>query len=619
MCGIGGIFATRRDVPVDSGELAVMARALAHRGPDGQGVHTGPGFGLAHRRLAIVDLAQGAQPMDDGTGAVWVTFNGEIYNHLELRAELEAAGHRFRTRSDTEVLVHGWRAWGEALPERLRGMFAFALVDTATHTLFLARDRLGKKPLHYLQLGDQLLFASELKGLLALPRVPRRVRPEALAWFYALRYVPDPHTAFAGIHKLPPAHSLVVRDGRLTLRRYWALSFAHEAGGALADLETRALELLDDAVRVRLMGEVPLGAFLSGGVDSYAVVESMARATPGRVVACTIGFPDPAHDERAAARAAAAACRATLHEAEVGAADLLDQEWFASTFDEPFADESAVPTYHVSRLARSHVTVALSGDGGDEAFAGYRRYRFDRIENRVRGLLPRALWSVLGSVWPKADFLPRWLRGKRTLQNLALDPAEAYARSVSAALPEEVLPLLRPLGLPAGFQPLQPVLDAYRASDAREPLGRAAAADFATYLPGDILAKVDRASMAVSLEVRCPLLDHRVVEFAAALPARLKLLGGASKGFLRHALRGRLPATALRRRKQGFSPPLRRWLAGPLGTALEAALREGRIRGYLDVDRLGRLLGRHRAGVADHTTLLWASLVLERFLRRWQP
>jgi asparagine synthase (glutamine-hydrolysing) len=620
MCGIAGVVGSRRDRPIPAALGLAMADRIAHRGPDGHGVHAGPGYVLAHRRLAIVDIAGGAQPMGAADGTLWVTFNGEIYNYLELRAALEARGCVFQSRSDTEVLLHGYRVWGNGLASRLRGMFAFVVVDEATHTAYGARDRLGKKPLYWLQQDDQFAFASELKALHEL-RFPRRLSAAAIAQFFALRYVPDPDTVFEGVHKLPPAHWFTWREGRLQLQRYWQLEFGdpHAPAPPLAAAHERTLALLDEATRIRLMGEVPLAPFLSGGIDSYAVVDSMTRTLGRSVAACTIGFPDPRFDERPAARESAAACGATLHEGVLQPAALLELDWFADTFDEPFSDSSAVPTYHVSKLARQHVTVALSGDGGDESFGGYRRYLFDQRENRLRRTLPRGVWRGLGALYPKLDWLPRWLRAKRTLQNLGRPPAEAYARSVSALLPEEVLALLRPEHHAAAGDPHQPVLAAYAAAARRttSPLHRAVATDLLTWLPGDILVKADRASMAVALEVRCPFLDHVLMEHAASLPPAWHFAGGITKSFLRAALRPRLLPAALARRKQGFSVPLQDWCRGPIGTAVEAVLGEPRLREWVAPDVVRSLLQRHRAGVGDHAELLWSVLVFARFLARW--
>jgi asparagine synthase (glutamine-hydrolysing) len=548
-------------------------------------------------------------------GRLWVTFNGEIYNWQELRAELEQRGAVFRTRSDTEVLLHGYRAWGVDLASRLRGMFALAIADDERHELYLARDRFGKKPLHWCEHDGLFAFASEIKALHALG-IPRQLRPDAIAQYLALRYVPDPLTVFAGVHKLPPAHWARVRDGRVQLQRYWRPEFVVEDRPREAQA-ARALELLDEAVRIRLMGEVPLAPFLSGGIDSYAIVDSMTRTLGRPVTACTIGFDDPRFDERAAARESAAACGARLHEEVIDVQSMLDLDWHATTFDEPFSDASAVPTYHVSRLARRQVTVALAGDGGDEAFGGYRRYLFDRREHALRRWLPAAAWRALGAAYPKADWLPRWLRGKRTLQNLGQPAAIAYARSVSAHLPEEVLALLRREHHAAAGDPHAPVIAAYQASEARAPLHRAVAADLATWLPGDLLVKADRASMAVALELRAPFLDHLLFQHALHLPPAWHLAGGRTKAFLRQALAPRLLPSALARKKQGFSVPLRAWCRGPIGDALLAELDDRRLGEWVDPGVVRGLLTRHRAGVGDHAEMLWAVFVLGRFLRRW--
>ncbi len=616
MCGIAGVFHADQNVLVDRARLKAMGDALYHRGPDESAVHVGPGYGLAHQRLAIVDLADGQQPMAEPGGRLWVCYNGEVYNHEDLRRELEAEGYQFRTRCDTEVLLHGYRAWGEALPERLRGMFAFAIVDEREQTMFCARDRLGKKPFYYSEVDAGILFASEPKGILAYGGVSRTLDPEAIAQFFCLRYVPDPKTAFLNIRRLPPGHRMTVSAAGIRIAPYWKLSFAQIEDRSIEDLSEEVLERLDEAVRIRLMGEVPLGAFLSGGIDSYAIVESMTRASKGRVVACTMGFENSSLDERHLARAAAEACGAELHEEAIGTAAMLDQDWFDGVFDEPFADASAVPTYHVSKLARKHVTVALSGDGGDESFGGYRRYKYDIIEARMRKKLPRGVWAALGLLYPKVDFLPRYLRFKRTFQNLARDPAEAYARSVSANLPEEVRGILRGEWLEAAGDPLRPLLSAYASADGPDALSRAAHTDFQTWLPGDILTKVDRASMAVSLEVRAPFLDHVLIEAAAKIPSALKMLDGETKGFLRHVLAGRLGKAALKRPKQGFHVPAREWLCGSLGDSLLSAL-GGPLEEIVDCHRVRELLLQHRKGIRDHSELLWATLALSRFLRRW--
>ncbi|MEI6129964.1 MAG: asparagine synthase (glutamine-hydrolyzing) [Planctomycetota bacterium] len=616
MCGIAGLFAHERGRVIDEAVVAAMTQSVAHRGPDGEGLRCALGYGLGHRRLAIVDLSGGAQPMGLPDGKLWVTFNGEIYNHLELRHELEARGCVFRTHSDTEVLLHGFRAWGTGLASRLRGMFAFAIVDEVAHTLYAARDRIGKKPFYWAERDGLFAFASELKGLHEFG-IDRRLRPDAVGQFFALRYVPDPATIFASAHKLPPAHWCLLQNGKLKIERYWQVQFSKLDQTDLVQQQDRLLQLFDEAVRIRLMGEVPLLPFLSGGIDSYAVVDSMTRLLGHPVAACTIGFEDPQFDERPAARANALACGATLHEEVLTTAELLDLDWLAETFDEPFADSSALPTYHVCRLARRHVTVALSGDGGDESFAGYRRYLFDWREHQARSFLPASVWRGLGSAWPKLDWAPRPFRWKRTLENLGRNPAVAYARSVSSNLPEEVMSLLKADHHAAIGDPLRPVIAAYEAADGLDALARAAATDIATWLPGDILVKVDRASMATALEVRAPFLDQELVEFAAQISSARKMRGGTTKAFLRSALSRRLSPAALQRKKQGFSVPLKAWFRGPLGNALDAELQSKVLGEWIAPDVVRRLLTRHRTGVGDHSELLWAVLVFARFLRRW--
>ncbi len=616
MCGIAGIWAPDRSWQPTAQLLQSMGRAIVHRGPDGFGVHVRPGFGFAHLRLAIVDLAAGNQPMCTADGEFVVVFNGEIYNYLELRAELEREGHRFRTNSDTEVLLHGYREWGTQLPSRLRGMFAFAIQDVRKHELFCARDRVGKKPFYWTEIDGKFAFASEIKALHALG-IDRALRPDAVAQFFALRYVPDPLTVFASVHKLPPAHWCLVDAKGKQMQRYWSVPFDETDDSPESQLQGRFLDLLDEATRIRLMGEVPLAPFLSGGIDSYAIVDSMTRLQGRGVTACTIGFEDPRFDERDGARHSAAACGARLLEETLSEGDMSDIDWLVDTFDEPFADSSAVPTYHVCRLARRHVTVALAGDGGDENFCGYRRYVFDWRENQVRGALPLAAWGVLSKLAPKGDWLPRPLRWRRTLENLARRPALAYARSVSASLPEEVFALLQPERVADAGDPLEPVLRAYEEGHGRDPLQRAAAADFATWLPGDILVKADRASMATALEVRAPFLDQKMVEFAARMPSRRKIDGMKTKSFLRRALAPRLAPEALARKKQGFSVPLRAWMAGRLGSQLEGVIQDPSVRSWIRPGSVRDLLARHRSGFADHSELLWASFVFARFLQRW--
>jgi len=627
MCGIAGVFYPATPKPVDPARIRAMTDVLAHRGPDGAGIWTAPGVGLGHRRLAIIDLDGGAQPMHSADQAVTVTFNGEIYNFREVRAALEAKGAVFRTDSDTEVLIHGWEAWGPAMLDRLNGMFAFALHDASRQSLFLARDRLGVKPLHYVELSDgAFAFASELKGLLAHPLMRRVPDIRAVEDFMALGYVPDDACLVAGVRKLPAGHSLFVERGKPVPRpsKWWDVDFSSRARGSARALEAELLDRMREAVRARLVADVPLGAFLSGGVDSSAVVALMAETSKRAVGTCTIGFDEAGHDERAYAEAVAGRF-ATDHRTRVVAADdiaLIDR--LVTAFDEPFADASALATYRVCELARETVTVALSGDGADEALAGYRRYRFQLAEERVRGLMPadlrRSLFGALGGWYPKADWAPRPLRAKTTLLALAGDGAEAYATAVGVTTPAIRAQLFsdaakRALG---GHRAERRYVETMRAAPARDPIDRAQYADMKHWLPGDILTKVDRTSMAVSLEAREPLLDYRLVEFAATLPVSMRIRRGEGKWLMKKALEPYLPRDILHRPKMGFVTPVSAWFRGPLADEA-VALSRGRTlagTGWFDMPAIERLADDHRFGRAEHGRTLWQLLMLSRALDR---
>jgi asparagine synthase (glutamine-hydrolysing) len=624
MCGIAGLFHPGTPKPVEPSRVQRMIDALAHRGPDGEGVWTAPGVGLGHRRLSIIDVAGSPQPMQDD--ALTVTYNGEIYNFAALRTELEALGARFRTSGDTEVLLHGWRAWGPGLLDRLHGMFAFALHDADAQSLFLARDRLGVKPLFYAELADgSVAFASELKGLLAHPLVRRTPDLRAVEDYFAWGYVPDDSCIVAGVRKLPAGHFLHLQRGRPVPepRRWWQVSFAERARGSANDLGAELIDHLRTAVRSRLVSDVPLGAFLSGGVDSSAVVALMAEASSKAVKTCTIGFAEPGHDERAHADVVARRFH-TDHRARVVSPDdlhLLDT--LVDAFDEPFADASALATYQVSALARETVTVALSGDGADEAFAGYRRQRFHYAEERARALMPAGLRraaGALGAVYPKADWAPRPLRAKTTLLALAADGDEAYARAVGVTTPELRAALFSPEARRdlAGYRAEDAWIAAMRDAPAREPLDRAQYADLTRWLPGGMLTKVDRTSMAVGLEAREPLLDHRLVEFAATLPAAMRVRGGQGKWLLKRALEPYLPREILYRPKMGFVTPVSAWFRGQLATQAAALARSTTLgdTGWFDTAAIARLADDHRAGRAEHGRTLWQFLMLEKSLKR---
>lgn len=629
MCGLAGIVSRNGDMANEK-ILIAMRDAQRHRGPDEAGVYLGKGVGLGHRRLSIIDLSHGQQPMVDEAAGLALVYNGELYNFEALKAELEKQGLVFTSRCDTEVLLRAWQYWGEKSLDRLRGMFAFAAWDMRAQRIFLARDQLGIKPLYYgfARTGD-LVFASELKGLLAHPDVARTVDSQALEDYMALGYVPDPKCIYRGIFKLPPGHWLSWSAGEPapTAKQYWDIPFKVDDGTKLDDAIGRLRGLLDDAVASQMIADVPLGAFLSGGVDSSAVVASMSRVVRDPVNTCSIGFDHAAFDETHYARKVSEHLGTRHFEERVGSDDhdLLDT--LAGLYDEPFADDSALPTYRVCQLARRHVTVALSGDGGDENFAGYRRYRLHAAESRVRAGVPFALrkplFGLLGRAYPKADWAPRFLRARTTFQALALDDVDAYFRSVSTTS-DTLRDALYSSGFKRELQGYTSLelfrLHAGRAPTAH-PLSLAQYLEFKTSLPGDMLTKVDRASMAHSLEVRVPLLDHRLVAWASSLPPELKLKNGTGKYLFKKMLEPDLPRDVLYRTKMGFSVPLAAWLRGPLAPRVRRALLCGSVAecGYFEHSALERLLQQHASNRRDHSTTLWKLLTLDAFLRRTQP
>ena len=625
MCGIAGIFHPGTPKPVEPNRILAMIAAQAHRGPDGDGIWTAPGVGLGHRRLSIIDLEGSPQPMSDGS--LTITYNGEVYNFAELRDALIAKGAIFRTTGDTEVLLHAWRAWGPSMLDRLNGMFAFAIHDSAAHTLFLARDRLGVKPLHYVELADgSLAFASELKGLLAHPQLRRVPDLHAVEDYLALGYVPDDACIVAGVKKLAAGHFLIVERGRPVPppRRWWDIDFSNRATGSTKALGEELVDRMRAGVRSRMVADVPLGAFLSGGVDSSAVVALMAEASPKAVRTCTIGFDEAGHDERGFATTVARRFATDHRERVVQSGDVSLIDTLVASFDEPFADASALATYQVCALARESVTVALSGDGADEALAGYRRYKFQSAEERIRGLLPAHLradvFGTLGRWYPKADWAPRPLRARSTLLALARDGGEAYARSVGVTAPELRTQLFTPSARAA--------LGDYAAEDryvatmanapARDAIDRAQYADIKHWLPGDILTKVDRTSMAVGLEAREPLLDHRLIEFCATLPANMRLRHGEGKWLMKKAMEPYLPREILYRQKMGFVTPISAWFREALaGEAI--ALAKSRTlgeTGWFDMATIARIADEHRMGRAEHGRTLWQFVMLERSMRR---
>jgi len=604
-----------------------MGESIAHRGPDAEGFWMEPGIGLVHRRLSIIDLAGGDQPIGNEDGSVQVVFNGEIYNYRELRVGLEGKGHRFQTHSDTEVLVHLYEEDGERLVERLRGMFAFALWDSKCRRLVLARDRLGIKPLYLYRDADKLLFGSELKAILAFPGINPTLDPGALEDYLTFGMVPGPTSIFRQIQKVPAAHVCMVQAEHLTQtwRRYWQLRLEPDSRLSVEEWQEALLAKVDEAVRLHLIADVPVGAFLSGGLDSSIVVQAAAGSTQGPLQTFSIGFVEESHNELPYARQVAKLC-GTRHVEEIVTPDavtLLDE--LTRHFDEPFADSSAVPTFLVSRLASRSVKVVLSGDGGDEAFGGYARYAHDLKEAAIRRWLPswlrRLVVAPLARSWPKADWLPRPLRARTFLTNLALEGGRAYANTLSLCRP----PLRRQLVVPDlaaelnGHDPHRLLCQAHAAGLAGDDLAGMIASDVEVILPDDFLVKVDRASMASGLEVRPPLLDHELLEFAARIPSSWKVHRGETKWILKQAFKDRLPAEVVRRRKHGFELPIDAWLRGPLREMFEAVVLEPRARvgGLVNQPVARQLYQAHVKGRGRHGAVLWSLLVLGRWADRY--
>jgi asparagine synthase (glutamine-hydrolysing) len=626
MCGIAGIFHCGTVKPVDPARVERMSNALFHRGPDDSGVWTAPGVGLGFRRLAIIDLAGSPQPMHSADGRAVLVFNGEIYNFRELRRELQASGAEFHTDGDGEVILAAYQKWGADCLPRLHGMFAFAIYDCARRELFLARDRLGVKPLFMAPLSDgSVAFASELKGLLAHPLLRREADPMAVEDYLTWGYVPDHRSILKGVEKLPAGHYRVLRHDTPPPApvRWWDVSFAERRKGRAADLEAELVHHLREAVSSRMVADVPLGAFLSGGVDSSTVVALMAEASREPVKTCSIGFDVAALDETSYAERVAKLFGTDHHARNVSADQFGEIDTLAAIFDEPFADASALPTWRVSQLARETVTVALSGDGADEAFAGYRRQVFQAHEERARRWLPagfrRSVLGGLGAVYPKADWAPRALRLKTTLLSLAGTGAEGYARALAVTPAELRMPLYsadfaKQIGDYRGEQPLIRLMEG---APARSGLDRAQYADLAFWLPGDILTKVDRTSMAASLEAREPLLDHRLIEFAASLPEHLRVRGMQGKALLKRAMRRYLPHEILYRPKQGFVTPIAAWLRGPLAGEARAIASSAALArtGWFDAGAVSAAAEAHISGRSDRSRLLWQLLMLDRSLR----
>ncbi|HTI39453.1 MAG TPA: asparagine synthase (glutamine-hydrolyzing) [Vicinamibacterales bacterium] len=622
MCGIAGRvnYLSRR--PVDAAVVRRMCDLIAHRGPDGWDVRVDGWVGLGHRRLSIIDLsAAGTQPMSTADGRVWITFNGEIYNFLELRRQLEQEGHRFRSATDTEVILAAYRQYGLECLSRLRGMFAFAIWDQTRERLFLARDRVGKKPLQYLLDRDGIAFASEPKAFLADPAWVPEPDPQGIADYIALQYVPAPESAFKGVRKLPPGHFLLVENGQIRIERYWRLKYSDKVRMTEADAAAELRRRLSDAVRMRLISDVPLGAFLSGGIDSGAVVALMAEHASGPVKTFSIGFEQKEYDELPAARLVARKYSTDHHEFVVRPDALSLLPSLVWHYNEPYADSSAIPTFVLSELTRRYVTVALNGDGGDENFAGYDRYyanvlgqHFDRIPRPVRRLMANAA-AMAPSNGNRRGLVSR---GRRFLQAGAEGREERYIRWVSHfphGLREEICTPDFLAQVPR--DPDRVLLDAYRSSDAADIVDATLDVDVTTYLAGDLLVKVDIATMAHGLEGRSPLLDHEVMEFAARLPSDLKLRRNVKKYILRTAVASLLPAEILDRPKMGFGVPIDAWFRCELKEFVQDIVSSAKFRqrGIMRPAVVEQLFKDHVSGEASWHYQLWNVVMLEMWFR----
>jgi len=622
MCGIAGIIDIT-STP-ERGLIERMNRIMHHRGPDGEGYYLDGPVALGHRRLSIIDLSGGKQPLSNEDGTVWITFNGEVYNFQELRDELIEKGHRFATRSDTETIVHAWEEYGEACVEKFRGMFAFAVWDQRRQQLFAARDRLGKKPFYYWCDGKRFLFASEIKAILQDERVQRELDPAALADYLTYHYIPFPRTIFKGIRKLEPGHWISVGMGEstrlsVTTQKYWDITYAPDASLTEAQWVEALREKLREAVRIRLISEVPLGAFLSGGIDSSTVVALMSQVQNAPVKTFSIGFKEEDFSELVYARQVAERFGCEHHEfvVEPDAIEVLPK--LAWEFDEPFADSSAIPTYYVSKLAREHVTVILSGDGGDETFAGYRRYGWAQDMCR-HDWLPAPLKKTLFGF--PGRLLPDGVKGKGALLHLSKDPFERYAGLNTFGEPpylDRLLSVEVRAAIDRELPDFSVMKGFYDAKASADYLTRIQYVDTKVYLAEDILTKVDRASMLCSLETRAPLLDHEVVELAAHMPPGMKLHSGETKYILKKAMEGILPHEILYRRKMGFGVPLIHWFKKDLTEYAHDLLlsREARERGLFNTTEVETLLSSHQKSGRDLSARIWALLFFEQWCRNW--
>ncbi|PCI48667.1 MAG: asparagine synthetase B [Alphaproteobacteria bacterium] len=626
MCGIAGII-TSPDRKPDQATVKKMTDAIIHRGPDEAGIYISDGVGLGHRRLSIIDIKSGQQPMRSSDGHVTIVYNGEIYNFAEIRRELENKGYHFKTRCDTEIILYAYHAWGPDSVKRLRGMFAYVIHDKRRKQIFMTRDRLGIKPLFYAPVGERtILFGSELKALSAHPDFVKNLRPKSMEDYFSLGYVAEPHTIYKNVFKLEPGHSIIIDlpSGHLTKTQYWDLQFTGDYQGSFEDARIELRERVREATKIRMVADVPLGAFLSGGVDSGAVVADMADISDEPVNSCSIGFTDPNFNETDYAERVAQKYNTNHWSRIIDPGDYSLVEKLIDIYDEPYADSSALPTYRVCELAREKVIVALSGDGGDENLAGYRRYQLQMFEQKMRGIFPEAirkpLFGFLGKVYPKADWAPRMFRAKTTFQGLARGHVESYFHGISI-LKDDMRDKLFSRTLKnnlQGYNTLELFRKYGKNSGSDDPLSVLQYIDIKTYLVGDILTKVDRASMAHSLEVRVPLLDHELVEWIATLPSHFKLQGGEGKYIFKKSLEGRLPNDILYRPKMGFGVPLGKWFRGELKQSIRDSVLSERMMdcGFFEAGYLRKLVDHHQSGLRDYSSPLWTLMMFDQFLSR---
>ena len=618
MCGICGVVNAGNDSLIDKGILHQMCQTIYHRGPDDDGFYFDQQAGLGMRRLSIIDLVSGDQPVSNEDETLWVVFNGEIYNYKSLHADFVGKGHRFKTKSDTEVIVHAYEEYGERCPEYFNGMFAFALWDVPRRRLLLARDHVGIKPLYYWIGQDRLIFGSELKSVIAHPGVPREIDLVALDQFLTLEYIPTPRTIFKGVYKLPPGYRLVYQEGNVHIEQYWDIP-DKDVPNDEKIIEKMLVELIDDSVRMQLMSDVPLGAFLSGGIDSSTVVASMSESSNSSVKTFSIGFDDATYNELPYARAIASRFR-TDHTEEILEPDIADlAERLVRHLDEPFGDFSIFPTYLVSEVARKEVKVVLSGDGGDELFGGYDTYVAQQMDRYYRylpaslrqGLIP----TLMGKVPPRPEKKGLINKTKRFVEGAALPSSLQHTRWMLFMTAEDKSYLYQPdvSACLDGTSTASVLEGHFDRKTGFDPLAQQQYVDIKTYLVDDILTKVDRMSMAVSLEARVPLLDYRIVELAVNLPPQMKLYRGETKRILKQAMAGRLPHEVLNKPKQGFSIPLKNWLRDPLKPMMMDLLSPEKIqrRGYFNPECVSRWVSEHMNGTMNHSHRLWALMVFE--------